>query len=103
MLAVQVAGRPRMVLIRRWGVYHAPDLKYNLFLLNKVWYLYYDEKWYQGPFHDGPWRYLPFSKVPDKLKSLPPEYFKDENAPPPPKAPPSKKKSSKKKVPKKSK
>lgn len=101
---MRVARRPKLARIPNLDVYHAPDLSYNLYLFEKRWYFYHNGKWYQGQTHEGPWRYLSYSNVPDKLKKIPAEFIKKNEPPPPVKKklpPPPKKKSSQKKTPSK--
>lgn len=76
-----VSTRPKMVFVDPPGIFYAPDSPYNLYRIEGTWYYYYDEKWYRSDRHDGSWRYLSPSKVPDLLKSLPERYIKKENGP----------------------
>jgi hypothetical protein len=73
---LRVSRRPKMARIPNLNIYYAPDLYYNLYLADKAWYLLYNEKWYQGQTHEGPWRYLGYSKVPERLKKIPAEFIK---------------------------
>jgi hypothetical protein len=73
---LRVSRRPKMARIPNLNIYYAPDLYYNLYMADKRWYLLHNEKWYQGETHEGPWRYLGYSKVPEKLKKIPPEFIK---------------------------
>ena len=90
--AVRVSTRPRMVLIPRLGIYYAPDSQYNLYLVNKIWFYYYDGKWYRSHTYEGSWQYVPFSKVPEVLKNLPQELLTKEKTPEKKETKPSKKK-----------
>lgn len=74
--ALRVSRRPRMVRIPNLDIYYTPDLSYNLYRADRAWYLLHHEKWYQGQTHEGPWRYLGYSKVPEKLKRIPAEFIK---------------------------
>ncbi|TAK09074.1 MAG: hypothetical protein EPO39_03145 [Candidatus Manganitrophaceae bacterium] len=98
---LRVSRRPKLAPIPNLNIYYTPDLRYNLYLADKRWYLLHNEKWYQSQTHEGPWRYLSYSKVPESLKKIPGEFIKKENAPLPlKKKPPSpkRKKSSGKKA-----
>lgn len=102
---LRVARRPKLARIPNLNIYYAPELHYNLYQADKAWYLLHNEKWYQGETHEGPWRYLSYSKVPEKLKKIPAEFIKKRALPSPEKKTVAKKKSSKtppKKVPSKS-
>lgn len=102
---LRVSRRPKLAPIPNMNVYYAPDLDYNLYMADKAWYLLHDEKWYQGQTHEGPWRYLGYSKVPEKLKKIPAEFIKKAEARSPEKKTVVKKKPAKpsrKKTPKKS-
>lgn len=73
---LRVSRRPKMARIPNLNIYYAPDLYYNLYMADKAWYLLHNEKWYQGQTHEGPWRYLGYSKVPERLKKIPAEFIK---------------------------
>lgn len=92
---LRVARRPKLARIPNLNIYYAPELHYNLYQADKAWYLLHNEKWYQGQTHEGPWRYLGYSKVPEKLKKIPAEFIKKPGAVSPGKKPPVKKKTSK--------
>ncbi|GEM_PF-6475314 len=98
-LPLRVSRRPRLARIPNFNIYYAPDLHYNLYMTGRHWYLLHDDKWYQGQTHEGPWRYLSYSDVPESLKKIPADYIKKENAPLPLKKKPkhSKKKTHRKK------
>jgi len=90
-----VSTRPKMVFIDPPGIFYAPDSPYDLYRIDRSWYYHYDEKWYQSERHDGSWRYLSPSRVPDLLKNLPERYFKKEGRPLPAEAGPHKRKKGK--------
>lgn len=94
-LPLRVSRRPKMARIPNLNIYYAPDLYYNLYMADKAWYLLHNEKWYQGQTHEGPWRYLGYSKVPERLKKIPAEFIKKGEVPLPKKKTIAKKKSSK--------
>lgn len=91
---LRVSRRPKLARIPNLNIYYAPDLYYNLYMADKAWYLLHNEKWYQGQTHEGPWRYLGYSKVPEKLKKIPAEFIKKKEAPLPEKKTVAKKKPS---------
>ncbi|HZR47592.1 MAG TPA: hypothetical protein VFA47_12845 [Candidatus Manganitrophaceae bacterium] len=76
-----VSTGPKMVFVDPPGIYYAPGSPYPLYRIDRTWYYYYDEKWYQSDRHDGPWRYLSPARVPDPLKNLPERYIKKESGP----------------------
>lgn len=96
-----VSTRPKMVFIDPPGIFYAPDSPYDLYRIDRTWYYHYGEKWYQSERHDGSWRYLPPSRVPDLLKNLPEPYLRKEGRPLPAEAGPSKGKKGKTVRPKK--
>lgn len=85
---LRVSRRPKLARIPNLDIYYTPELRYNLYMADKRWYLLHNDKWYQGQTHEGPWRYLTFSKVPESLKKIPDAFIKKENAPLPNKKPP---------------
>lgn len=102
---LRVSRRPKLAPIPNLNIYYATSLNYNLYMVDKAWYLLHNENWYRGETHEGPWRYLSYSKVPEKLKKIPAEFIKKRALPSPEKKTVAKKKSSKtppKKVPSKS-
>lgn len=102
---LRVSSRPKLARIPNLNVYYAPGVRYNLYMIDKIWYLLHNEKWYRGETHEGPWHYLSYSKVPEKLKKIPAEFIKKRTLPSPEKKTVPKKKLSKtppKKVPSKS-
>ena len=87
---LRVSRRPKLARIPNLNIYYTPALRYNLYLADRRWYLLHDEKWYQGETHEGPWRYLSYSNVPESLKKIPDEFIKKENTPLPLKKKPAK-------------
>ena len=98
---LRVSRRPKLARIPNLNIYYATDLRYNLYMADKRWYLLHNEKWYQAQTHEGPWRYLNYSKVPESLKKIPNEFIKKGDTPLPLKKKPPKP-TKKKPVPKKS-
>jgi hypothetical protein len=71
-----------MVYIDALGIFYAPESRYNLYLVGRTWYYYYEGKWYKSQSHEGSWRYVSSSKVPDVLQRLPEQYIKSKALPP---------------------
>jgi hypothetical protein len=76
-----VSNRPKMVFIEALGISYAPESPYNLYLVNRIWYYYYDQKWYKSSSHEGSWRYVSYSKIPDVLHRIPDRYIKKKDLP----------------------
>jgi len=90
-----------MVFIDTLGIFYAPDSPYNLYRVDGTWYYHYDQKWYKSHRHDGSWRYVSYSNLPDALQRLPERYIKKKNPPPEPESRASKGKKKKASGPKK--
>ncbi|MDC4224771.1 MAG: hypothetical protein MPW14_12135 [Candidatus Manganitrophus sp.] len=75
-----VSSRPKLARIPNLNVYYAPGVRYNLYMIDKIWYLSHNEKWYRGETHEGPWHYLSYSKVPEKLKKFRPNSSRSERS-----------------------
>ena len=76
------ARAPRVTIVRpvnmyymdSYGVYYIPDISYEVFFTNGLWYFRYQNNWHWGRDHNGPWTLIAVNKVPPGLRKLPRDY-----------------------------
>src|SRR6266446_8205226 len=71
---IVVEAEPRVVLIPGTGVYYAPDVTTNMYVVGGVWYYLYDGRWFRGRSYRGPWAFVNERHVPSGLRRIPPEF-----------------------------
>lgn len=59
------------------SVYYAPNLPYNYFVYQNVYYLYHDARWFRARHHDGPWRAIAIDDVPRPVLAVPGEHYRN--------------------------
>ncbi|NWF52433.1 MAG: hypothetical protein HXY47_05055 [Nitrospirae bacterium] len=68
--AVIIPAPPAVYLIPGTSVYFAPYVDFELFFHSDYWYRIHDGYWYKAFHHNGPWYYLPYSRVPVVFKQI---------------------------------
>ena len=61
-------------------VYYAPDLPYNYFVYQHVYYLYHDARWFRARHYNGPWTAIALGHVPRPVRAVPVEHYRDRPA-----------------------
>ncbi len=74
--AVVLAAPPQVVLIPGSPVYYAPDAGINLFFYSGRWYRRHNNGWYRASYYNGPWAYMPPSRVPAAFVRIPGNYYR---------------------------
>jgi len=74
--AVVIPASPSVYPIPGSYVYFAPDVGFELFFQSGYWYRPYNGYWYRAAFYNGPWYYLPPSRVPVVFAHLPHNYYR---------------------------
>lgn len=74
--AVIMPAPPVVYLIPDTSVYFAPYVDFQLFFHSGYWYRIHDGYWYKSVFHNGPWYYLPPSRIPIVFKYINYNYYK---------------------------
>lgn len=72
--AVVIPAPPPVYVIPGTRVYYAPDVGFQLFFHSGYWYHLHDGYWYRAAYYNGPWYYLPPSRVPVVFTRLPHNY-----------------------------
>jgi hypothetical protein len=76
-----IAARPRMVFVTEFGVSFAPELEFELFEFEGVWYTYREDRWFRARAYDGPWVVVEHRHLPPGLRKLRPgqvrEYYRE--------------------------
>jgi hypothetical protein len=62
--AVVISAPPDVYPIPGSYAYFAPDVGFQLFFHSGYWYRPYNGYWYRASYYNGPWDYLPPSRVP---------------------------------------
>jgi hypothetical protein len=62
--AVVISAPPAVYPIPGSYAYFAPDVGFQLFFNSGYWYRPYNGYWYRAAYYNGPWDYLPPSRVP---------------------------------------
>ncbi|HWT80391.1 MAG TPA: hypothetical protein VN648_16535, partial [Candidatus Methylomirabilis sp.] len=57
-------------------VYTAPDLPYNYFVYQRVYYLYHEGHWFRARRHGGPWTAIAIAQVPRPVLAVPVEHYR---------------------------
>jgi hypothetical protein len=70
----QIAAPPPVVVIPGTYVYMVPDIGADVFFYGGGWYRLHEGRWFNGRGYNGPWAYMPGSRVPGPLLQLPPDY-----------------------------
>lgn len=73
--AVVLSVQPQVVMVPGTPVYYAPDAGINLFFYSGRWYRRHDDCWYRASHHNGPWVYVPASRVPSSFTRIPGNYY----------------------------
>lgn len=74
--AVLVPAPPPVYLIPGTYVYFAPDVGFDLFFHSGYWYRMHDGYWFRAAYYNGPWYYLPPSRIPVVFRYLPHNYYR---------------------------
>jgi hypothetical protein len=70
----EMRSPPAVVVIPGTYVYFVPGIEVNILFYRGYWYRPYEGRWYRSGGYDGPWKYIPHSRVPAPLLDLPPDY-----------------------------
>ncbi len=58
-------------------VYYAPNLPYNYFVYQNVYYLYRDARWFRARYYNGPWTAIAIGHVPRPVLAVPVEHYRN--------------------------
>ncbi len=80
--AVVIHTPPDVYPIPGSYAYFAPDVGFQLFFQSGYWYRPYNGYWYRASYYNGPWHYLPPSRVPVSFSRFPYSYYRHYKIPP---------------------
>jgi len=90
-IGINVPVYPSLVRIPGYPVYYAPGVATNYFFYDGVYWVFWDDGWYQSTWYNGPWVYVSpdmvplfILRVPVRYYRYPPAYFRGwhQDAPP---------------------
>jgi hypothetical protein len=70
----EIPAPPAVVVIPGTYAYFAPDADVDILFYHNYWYRPYRGRWYRGLGYNGPWSFVPETRVPGVLLHLPPGY-----------------------------
>jgi hypothetical protein len=74
--AVVISAPPAVYPIPGSYAYFAPDVGSQLFFQSGYWYRPYNGYWYRAAYYNGPWSYLPPSRVPVGFSRFSHNYYR---------------------------
>lgn len=74
--AVVIPAPPAVYPIPGSYAYFAPDAGFQLFFQSGYWYRPYNGYWYRSAYYNGPWYYLPPSRVPIGFSRFSHNYYR---------------------------
>ncbi len=74
-LGINIPVYPRLVPIPGYPVYYAPNLNQDYFFYDGLYWLFYDDTWYQSEWYNGPWTPVPPDAVPLYILRVPVRYY----------------------------
>ena len=82
-IGFNVGAYPRLVAVPGYPVYYDPRINENYFFYDGLYWVYYNDNWYQSGWYNGPWQmvepvYVPVYvlRVPVRYYRRPPVYFR---------------------------
>lgn len=63
-----ISEPPEFIFPSELGFYVAVGTDYDLFQVDNVYFIFRDNRWYKGPYYDGPWREVKHRKLPRVLR-----------------------------------
>jgi hypothetical protein len=72
---------PEFIMPPILGFYVAVGVPHDIVYIDNTYYLYRDNRWYRGPYYNGPWRYVERRQLPPGLRRHKFErirYYRDE-------------------------
>jgi len=63
-----ISEPPEFIFPAQLGFYVAVGTDYDLYQVDNVYFIFRDNRWYKGPYYDGPWREVKYRKLPKVLR-----------------------------------
>lgn len=67
---------PPLVSVPRSRVYYAPQLPYNFFYYDGLYYAFHDGAWFGAASFRGPWGFIAVTHVPRPILAVPVPYYR---------------------------
>jgi len=75
--AIVFDHEPRVVVVPRTDVYYVPDVSgYDMFRYGSWWYVNRDGYWYRARHYSGPFSFVPYDRVPNRVIGVPKHYHR---------------------------
>ena len=75
-IGINVPVYPSLVRIPGYPVYYAPGVATNYFFYDGVYWVFWDDGWYQSTWYNGPWVYVSPNVVPLFILRIPVRYYR---------------------------
>lgn len=75
-IGITLGTFPILAPIPGYPVYYAPNLAFNYFFYDGLYWAYWDDNWYASSWYDGPWAYVAPIYVPVFILRLPIRYYR---------------------------
>jgi len=79
-IGINVGDYPQLVRVPDYPVYYAPNVGFNLFFYDGLYWAYHGDYWYASHWYNGPWGRADHYAVPYFILRVPVRYYR---APPP--------------------
>jgi hypothetical protein len=75
-IGINVPRFPDLVAVPGYPVYYAPELDWNFFFYDGLYWIYTDDQWYASSWYDGPWDAMDSDSVPYFILRVPVRYYR---------------------------
>ncbi len=75
-IGVNVPVYPSLVRVPGYPVYYAPGVATNYFFYDGVYWVFWNDGWYQSTWYNGPWAYVSPNVVPLFILRIPVRYYR---------------------------
>jgi hypothetical protein len=79
-IGINLPGYPQFARVPGYPVYYAPQVGFNLFFYDGLYWAFYGDNWYASSWYNGPWGMVSPMYVPVYVLRVPVRYYR---APPP--------------------
>lgn len=75
-IGINIPVYPNLVVVPGYPVYYAPQLDFNFFFYDGLYWVYQDDNWYFSSWYDGPWVFISPQAVPLVILQVPVRYYR---------------------------
>jgi hypothetical protein len=79
-IGINMPAYPRLVRIPGYPVFYDPNVRWNYFFYDGLYWVFYDDNWYASSWYNGPWDVVDRFDVPVFILRIPVRYYRQ---PPP--------------------